>query len=486
MTRDESYWCSLVHELAALPRETGWLEFKQNKADPQDIGEYLSALANSAALEGKAQAYLVWGIEDATHAIVGTAFDAAACRVGNEELESWLLRQLSPKIDFRFHAVDIDGLRVVLLVLSRAVRHPVQFAGLEYVRIGSYKKKLKDFQERERELWRILDAVPFELLTAAQRLSADEALSLLDYPAYFDLLGRPLPNGRDAILQALAEDHLIEREDGGTWGIRNLGAMLFAKRLSDFGRLKRKAVRVVAYKGMGRVQTLREQEGTRGYAAGFEGLIGFINGLLPSNEVIGQALRKTLPMYPELAIRELVANALIHQDLSVTGSGPMVEIFADRMEITNPGRPLVDTHRLLDHPPRSRNEALASLMRRIGICEERGSGVDKVVFQAEFYQLPAPSFDVVGDSMRSTLFAPMPLTKMAKVDRIRAVYLHACLRYVQREAMTNTSLRERFGIEPQNSATASRLLKEALDVGAIRLMDPEAAPKLRRYVPEWA
>ena len=308
----------------------------------------------------------------------------------------------------------------------------------------------------------------------------------MDYPAYFDLLGRPLPNGRDAVLQALAEDHLIEREDGGTWGIRNLGAILFARRLSDFGRLQRKAVRVIAYQGVSRVETLREQEGTSGYAAGFEASIGFINRLLPSNEIIGQALRKTVPMYPELAIRELVANALIHQDLSITGSGPMVEIFSDRIEITNPGKSLVDTHRLLDHPPRSRNEALASLMRRIGICEERGSGVDKVVFEAELYQLPAPSFDGVGDSMRSILFAPMPLIRMERTDRVRAVYLHACLRYVQREAMTNTSLRERFGIDPKNSATASRLLKEALEAGAIRLADPNAASKLRKYLPEWA
>ena len=486
MIRDDEYWRSVVRELTALPIETGWLEFKQNKADPQDIGEYISALANSAALDGKAQAYVVWGIDDATHAVVGTTFDPASFRIGNEELESWLLRQLSPKIDFRFHVVDIDGLRVVLLVLARAVRHPVQFAGVEFVRIGSYKKKLKDFQEKERTLWRILDAVPFELQAAVPRLSADDAIALLDYPAYFDLLGRPLPNGRDAILQALAQDHLLEREDGGTWSIRNLGAILFARRLSDFGRLQRKAVRVIAYEGISRVRTLREQEGNRGYAAGFEGLIGFINGLLPSNEIIGQALRKAVPMYPELAIRELVANALIHQDLSVTGSGPMVEIFSDRMEITNPGVPLVEASRLLDHPPRSRNEALASLMRRIGICEERGSGVDKVVFEAEFYQLPAPSFEVIGDSMRSTLFAPMPLTKMAKADRVRAVYLHACLRHVQRAAMSNTSLRERFGIEPKNSATASRLLKEALDAGVIRLIDPDAPPKLRRYVPEWA
>ncbi len=303
---------------------------------------------------------------------------------------------------------------------------------------------------------------------------------------HFELMDVPLPNGRDAILEALCADRLLERGGGGHWNVLNLGAILFAKRIADFGRLQRKALRVVVYQGNGRVQTLREKEGQRGYAAGFEGLIGFVNGLLPANEVIGQALRKEVPVYPELAIRELVANAIIHQDLSVTGSGPMVEVFDDRMEITNPGTPLIATDRLLDHPPRSRNEMLASLMRRMGICEERGSGVDKVVFQTEIYQLPAPAFDIVGDSTRSTLFAPRPLTKMDKADRVRAVYLHACLRYVQREFMTNGSLRERFGIDVKNSATASRLLKEALQEGVIALQDATVPPKLRRYVPHWA
>lgn len=486
MTRDAEYWQSLVHELAALPRETEWLEFKRHKAEPQEIGEYISALANSAGLERRARAYVIWGVEDSSHAIVGTTFDPHACRVGNEELENWLLRQLSPKIGFRFHRVSVDGLPLVVLEIDSAFRHPVQFAGREYIRIGSYKKLLKDFAERERELWRTLDATPFELMAAAENLPADEVVQLLDYAAYFDLLGRPLPVGRDPILDALANERLIERVDGGRWNIVNLGAILFAKRLTNFGRLQRKAVRVIAYRGAGRIDTVREHEETRGYAAAFEDLIAQINGLLPRNEVIGQALRKSVPVYPELAIRELVANAIIHQDFGVAGAGPMVEIFGDRMEITNPGKPLIDPQRLLDHPPRSRNESLASAMRRIGVCEERGSGVDKVVFETEFYQLPAPDFEIVDDSMRSTLFAPRPLSRMDREDRIRAVYLHACLRYVQREFMTNTSLRERFGIEQRNSAAASRLLKEALDAGVIRVHDESAGLRLRRYVPSWA
>jgi ATP-dependent DNA helicase RecG len=487
VTRDEEYLHSLVHELVALPAETGWLELKHNNGDPQEIGEYISALANSAALDGKARAYLLWGVDDTSHAIVGTSFDPASRRVGGEELESWLLRQLAPKIEFRFRRVEVDGYALVLLEIDRAFRHPVQFSGVDFVRIGTYKKRLKDFPERERALWRIFDSTPFEHLLAAEKLTSDEVIRLLDYPAYFDLMGVPLPDQRAGILQALLADQLVVQQDGGRWAIRNLGAILFAKRLADFGGLQRKAVRVIAYKGNGRAEgTVREQEGGRGYAAGFDGLIGFINGLLPSNEVVGRALRKTVPVYPELAIRELVANALIHQDFSITGSGPMVELFGDRMEITNPGQPLVDTQRLLDHPPRSRNEALASLMRRVGICEERGSGVDKVVFQTELYQLPAPAFEVVGESTRSTLFTLRPLMKMDPADRVRAVYLHACLRYVERDFMTNTTVRGRFGLDTKNSAMASRLIKEALIQKMIRLHDESAPPKYRKYVPDWA
>ena len=218
----------------------------------------------------------------------------------------------------------------------------------------------------------------------------------------------------------------------------------------------------------------------------YSGLIDFITTLLPSNEVIGQALRKTVPIFPELAIRELVANALIHQDFHLTGTGPMVELFASRMEITNPGLPLVQTDRFLDSPPKSRNETLAAFMRRIGVCEERGSGVDKVVAQTELYQLPAPLFETTDEHTRVVLFAHQELKEMDKSDRVRACYLHACLRYVQSDYLTNASLRYRFGIEEKNKATASRYIREALEEGMIRPVNEEAARKMMKYVPFWA
>jgi predicted HTH transcriptional regulator len=122
-----------------------------------------------------------------------------------------------------------------------------------------------------------------------------------------------------------------------------------------------------------------------GYAAGFEAAIAYVNSQLPQNEHIGRALRQEVRIYPEIAIRELVANTLIHQDFSMTGAGPMVEIFDARMEFTNPGEPLVDLRRFIDTPPRSRNENLASFMRRVNICEERGSDIDKVIFHIEMF-----------------------------------------------------------------------------------------------------
>ena len=488
MTRDRpaDYLASLVRELCALPKETEWVEFKVDDAEPRGIGEYISALANAAALVGKAFAYLVWGVRDEDQAVVGTAFDPHAARVGNEELESWLLRLMEPKIDFRFFRTVVDGHAVVLLEIARAVRHPVRFEGQEYIRVGSYKKKLKDFPEKERALWRIFDQTPFEDGVAAERVDADEVLRLLDYPAYFDLLEQPLPSDRDGILAALADDRLIRRGEAGGWDITNLGAILFSKRLEAFHALRRKAVRVIQYRGVGRIETLKEQVGSRGYACGFEGLIGYINALLPGNEVIGQALRRSVPMFPELAVRELVANALIHQDFFVTGAGPTVEIFDDRIEITNPGEPLVDTQRFVDTPPKSRNETLASLMRRFRICEERGSGIDKVVSEVELFQLPAPLFERPEGFTRTVLFAHKPLADMTRADRIRACYLHACLCYVMRQPMTNASLRQRLGIDHKNIATASRLLGEAVESGLIVVANPEVGTRIRSYLPFWA
>jgi len=484
--RSTSYDEGLVRELVKLPVETEWVEFKDSNDHPQEIGVYISALANAAALAGKAHAYLVWGVRDQDHALVGTTVDPVAARKGNEELQSWLLRLLKPHIDFRFSTVAVDAKRLVLLEIAAAARSPVSFAGTEYIRVGSYKKPLKDFPEKERELWRHFDRVPFEDGVARGEVGDDEVLRLLDAPGYFDLLELPLPDGRAAILDAIGRDGLVRRCAADGWDVTNLGAILFEKRLEEFPGLGRKALRVVQYKGKGRTAPSREQSFDSGYAIGFRRIVEYLAGLLPVNEELKQALRHTVPVFPEVALRELVANALIHQDFGISGTGPMVEIFEDRLEITNPGEPLLEVERLLDSPPRSRNEALASLMRRARICEERGIGIDRVIQEVELFQLPPPLFEKPPGSMRVVLFGPRRFAAMTREERIRACYWHACLQYVKREPVTNTTVRARFGIDPRNAATASRVLKDALDAGALAVRDPAASRQAKSYVPWWA
>jgi len=476
----------LIRHLLSLPKETEWVEFKHNNKDPEEIGEYISALSNAAALHGQPFGYIVWGVDNKTHEIVGTSFKPSTGKVKGQELESWLSVMLSPRPDFRIHELEVDGQPVIYIEMPAALHTPIRFKNVAYIRVGSYKKPLKDYPEKERRLWSLFTEQRFEDGISLSNVSSDDVLSLIDYPAYFEKTEQTLPDNRAGIMERLEMEKFIIPAKGGRYDITNLGAILFAKDISKFDRLARKALRVVIYDGDSRIQTIREQDGSKGYAVGFGGAISFINSQLPQNEQIGEALRKEVRMYPEIAIRELVANAIIHQDFSIRGTGPIVEIFSDRIEITNPGIPLIDTNRFIDEPPQSRNENLAAFMRRLNICEERGSGIDKVIFNVELFQLPPPDFSVHGAHTRQPWYAPRAFSEMSKVERIRACYQHACLCYVSNKQMTNASLRERFGIASENYSMVSRVISDAVDAGAIKPHDPDSKSKKHaKYIPFW-
>ncbi len=477
----------ILRELLKIGQECEWMEFKVNNSDPDEIGEYCSALSNSAALSGEQYGYLVFGVHDRDLSIVGTTFDPKTTKIGNHEIENWLATQLEPRIDFEILPVNFEGKSLVIFRIDATKQRPVAFKGKEYIRVGTYKKSLKDHPEKERKLWATVSATSFESRIAKDSLDPDAVLKLIDYPQYFDLIGLPLPSNRDGIIRTLQEESMIQYSADGSLFITNLGAILFAKNLADFPGLFRKSVRVIVYKGKDRLKAIKEQEGGKGYASGFSGLISYINDQLPMDEHIGQALRHEVRRYPEIVIRELVANMLIHQDFSITGTGPMVEIFEDRIEFSNPGRPLIDTLRFIDHSPRSRNEKLAYFMRRIKVCEERGSGIDKVVAAVEIFQLPAPAFQTEDGYFRVTLSAPKSLRQMNKDDKIRACYQHCCLKRVSNAAMTNETLRERFKIDKKNYSIASRIISDTIEAKLIHSADPTSeSKKLASYVPFWA
>lgn len=477
----------LLQQLLALPHETEWVEFKKDNKAPELIGEYLSALSNSATLHNQQTAYLIWGIDDKSHNIIGTKFKPKQEKIKGQELENWLAIQLEPRIDFRIYEFTCESKDIVLFEIPKAAHIPISFKGIEYIRVGSYKQKLKDFPEKERELWSLFSRQPFEKGIALENITADEVLAKINYPSYFDFTQQNLPDNKQGILERLASENLINIKLSNYYDITNFGAILFAKKLTDFQKLGRKAIRVIIYKEKDRISTQREQVFDKGYAVSYEEIIKFINEQLPQNEQIGQAVRKNIKMYPEIAIRELVANAIIHQDFNMSGVSSTIEIFSDRMEIRNPGEPLVDTMRFIDLPPQSRNEDLAAFMRRINICEERGSGIDKVIHSVEVFQLPAPEFNVNGKHTEVLLFTYRELKDMDKSDRIRACYQHACLKFVCREQMTNESLRKRFAIDDKNYSMASRIIGDTISEGLIRPYDLEnKSRKHAKYVPFWA
>lgn len=476
----------LINALCKQPSETTWLEFKENNCDPEMIGADISALANSAALAEKSHAYMIWGVNDVTHEIVGTQFCPQTAKKGNQELENWLRGLLSPNADFEFHGIQIDNKAVVVLIICRAVNQSVKFKKADYIRVGSCTKKLADHPELQAKLWERLRTTQYEDLLAKTDLTADQSLQLIDWSLYFELKEEPQPTTQEGILHYMLEEGIVVSQDNGLYAISNMGAILFAKNLTNFPSISRKAVRVVQYEGNDRLSMLKEDIGKRGYAVGFVGLLHFIGALLPSKETIRNGLRETTSTYPSLAIRESIANALIHQDFSVTGTGPVVEIFDKRIEITNPGTPLVDVFRIIDNPPKSRNEKLAALMRRLGMCEELGTGWDKIAISCEIYQLPAPKIYVYESNTKVTLFSDAPFSSLSPEEKLWSVYLHACIKQVSGEYVTNSSLRERFGLSDSSSATVSRLIKEAVSEKLIKALDPSTSPKHMKYLPIWA
>ncbi len=475
----------LFEKLLTVSKENEFIEFKDSNYNPDKVGERISALANGAALLGQAYGYLIFGVQDATHQVVGTTYKPTLEKIGGEELEHWLAQRLNPKIDFHIYEFIYKGKNIVLFHIPAAYDQPVTFIHIAYIRIGSITRSLKDFPEKERKLWQ-RPSSEFEREVALKNVSAADVVALLDTQSIFDLLLKlPYPTSQNGVIEKLITEKFITKNNGH-YNITNLGALLFAKDINHFDTIARKAIRVVKYKGTGKINTEKDVTGKLGYANGFERLMIYIYGLLPSNEVIESAIRREVQMYPPIALRELVANALIHQDLRERGTGILIEIYDDRIEINNPGKPMIDPMRFIDEY-QSRNELLASAMRRIGFCEEKGSGIDKVINQAEVWQLPAPDFQVKETHTKAVLYAHQELNEMTKSDKIRACYQHCALMYVTNQRMTNQSLRERFKIDKQNAATASRIIRDTQEEKLIKPEDPDSkSRKYPRYLPYWA
>jgi predicted HTH transcriptional regulator len=455
------------------PSEHQRLEFKEAKTqfDNRKLYKYCVALAN----EGGGQ--LILGVADQLpRPVVGTnAF--------NDPVE--MAGKLFQVLGFRVDIEDVahpDGRVLVFHIPSRPRGTAYHLDGAYLMRAGEDLVPMSEDQLR-----RIFAEGEPDWLEepTVQGIDAQKVIDLLDTQSFFELLKMPYPTDRAGVIDRLMQERLIDLQDDN-YAIRRLTGLLLAKRLEDFPELSRKAPRVVVYNGISKIETKLDQVGGKGYAVGFRDLVRFIMNQLPQNEIIEDALRKEVNLVPEITIRELVANALIHQDLTIGGVSAMIEVYSNRIEISNPGTPVVPVERFIDGY-QSRNERIASFMRRCGICEEKSSGIDKVVQAAEVFQLPAPFFGIGHNRTIAILYGPKDLDDMDRDDRIRACYQHCALKWVMSERMTNQSLRERFKLSESKSAIISQIIAATIEIGLIKQDEAVGmSRKYARYLPFWA
>jgi len=465
--------------------ESEILEFKLNNEDPERIGKYVSALANSSALLRKQFSYMIWGVTD-EKVIFGTDFRPQSKKVGNEPFISWLEKLLDPRIIINFEGFEVDGLYVVILIIQMTVGRPVTFRGERYIRSGSSIKNLAGYPEKERELWRSFDARTFEKEFALTNCSSEEIFDLLDVNTYMKMLEHPTTSDKDKVLAYMQEDFIIEKSISA-YNITNLGAYTFAKDLSNFGKLRSRTVRVIKYKGNNKLVALADREAKQGVVVEFENLLAYIRALLPLSEEVYDASGKRIEKtdYPPLVIREVIANQIVHQDFSVIGSRPIVEIFDNRVEVTNPGAPINEPNRLLDLPPISRNEELANLFKKMHLVESRGSGIDKIVITLELENLPAPDILAKENNTVVTLFERKSLLEMNDKERLNAIYYHAARLFLENDYMTNQTVRNRFGLTDKQSPLVSKTITLAMQSGLIKPYNENAGNKFMQYIPFW-
>lgn len=459
-----------------------WL---QEKSEHQNL-EFKEARQNfafeklcsySVAIANEGGGHLVFGVTDAApRRVVGSnAFENVI------DTADRLFRQIGFRVDLEV-VMHPDGRILIAHIPSRARGSAYHLDGKYLMRSGESLTPMSEDRLRAIFAEGQPDWLEEHSLTG---LTGQKVIELLDTQSFFDLMNQPYPVSQASVLSRLCEERLVEKV-ANNYSIRRLGGLLIAKRLDAFPDLVRKAPRVIVYSGNNKLETKLQQFGARGYAAGFQGLVDFVMGQLPQNEVLRNALRTEVKLLPEEPVRELIANSLVHQDMTVSGMSPVIEIYANRLEISNPGEPVVPVIRFIDGY-QSRNERLADFMRRMKICEERSSGVDRVVSAAEMYQLPAPDFRTAYRRTEVTIFGPRDFEDMDKDDRIRACYQHCALKRVDKQYMTNQSLRARFGLGPAKQATVSQIIAATIDAGLVKL--DEAGGESRRYaryLPFWA
>ena len=450
---------ALEDSLFPVPQELNGIDWKCALSDKSEkLAHHLCAFSNTTG-----GGFLAFGVtNEATFTeLTKDEIEEIADRLGSiaKNNLAWSIQLEHAVEDFRGHAV-------LFIRIHEQTNKPIYMRGKDiyeaYIRSAGHSVKMS--REQVHELIAQSHGLSFEDRVAKSGLTIDEVVRLLDYEKLYEKLDKRIPSEKSLMMKQMAEYGLLV-EKGDLYDILNLGAILFARSLKDFPELAGKDVIVRKYQGANNRILAMEYRCQTGYAVGFED-------------------REEVPTYPEVAIRELAANMMGHQDFAVNGMPLTIEIFENRLTFTNPGASLNDVNRLIDLPPHSRNELLAQMMLELDMCERRGSGIDRATDAIGEMKLPAYKAQSGDDYTRITLYPKKKVSEMTREERIQVCYQHACLLYEDGKSIGNQSVRERFSLNTKQSAMASRILADTLESGLIKVENPETESKrYTSYIP---
>lgn len=354
----------IISEAINLPHETEWIELKTNYWNPDGIGEYISALSNSAAMCGKKFGYMIWGIDNDNHQIVGTNIDFEQ-DIKNEPFKHYLARNLSPSINFEFDEEFIDDKRIILLTIPAAKDIPTEFSKERFIRIGSSKENLRRYPQREGKLWMILSrGLPSLTNTDSER----QELTFEKLFMYYVIKGKTISK------ESFEKNLSLRNEASGKY---NLLALL----LSDDNAI---SVRLSMFNGTKKSDGLKsvKEFGNTCILYALDAVANYGKDVLntPLTNETGRVLeRKDVLLFDDDAYREAVINAFVHNDWQGLNA-PQIAVFTDRIEIISHGTLAPEQtydgfFRGLSVPV---NPALAHILMQLNISDRSGKGVPTI------------------------------------------------------------------------------------------------------------
>lgn len=466
---------ALHRSIHPVPQELNEIDWKGGLSNKTDrLAQHICAFAN---LSGGG--FLVFGINDDAEF---EELDKATIEETMKKLGNIAKNNLAWSIQLEHAVLEYEGHALLFIRIPEQQNKPVYLRGRDiyeaYIRSAGHTVKMS--REQVHEMLALSHGLTFEKRVACSAVMEETVLELLDYEKLYELIDKRIPQDKSRIMDQMCEFGMIERKDD-RYDILNLGAILFARKLKDFG-LENKEVIVRKYSGTNNLVMELEYKMSIGYAVGFEDMVDTVMRFTSKEKI--EVRREAVPTYPRVAVREFAANLMVHQDFGITGMPITIEVFTNRLVMTNPGACLNDVNRLIDLPPHSRNEGMAQLMLQLDMCERRGSGYDRAVAAIEEMLLPAYKVQSGDDYTRVFMFPMKALKDMTKEEKVIACYQHACLLYENNLNLTNQAVRERFGLDKNKSSVASRIIADAVERGLLKVSDEQnTSTKYVSYIP---